>query len=60
MTKKGLPFNCSKKRKPSLLPIPLDFYAGKGDLETVKLLLDAGVDVNAKNSRGSNALTGAS
>lgn len=60
MKKKGLPFNCPKKRKPSLLPIPLDFCAGKGDLETVKLLLDTGVNVNAKNSRGSNALIGAS
>lgn len=35
-------------------------FSGQGDLPTVKLLLDAGVDVNAKNSRGSNALIEAS
>jgi ankyrin repeat protein len=35
-------------------------YSSKGDLETVKLLHDAGIEVNAGNGRGSNALTEAS
>lgn len=38
----------------------LTAYSSQGDLATVKLLLDAGVDVNAKNSDGSNALVAAS
>lgn len=36
------------------------FYSSKGDLKTVKLLLYAGVEVNTKNSSGSNALIEAS
>lgn len=38
----------------------LSIYSNKGDLKTVKLLLDAGVDVNAQDSRGSRALIEAS
>lgn len=35
-------------------------YSSQGDLEKVKLLLDAGLEVNAKYSRGSSALIEAS
>jgi len=38
----------------------LGVYSSKGNLGTVKLLLDAGIEVNTKNSRGSNALIEAS
>ena len=38
----------------------LGIYSSRGDLPTVKLLLEAGVDVNSKESRGSNALIEAS
>ncbi|MFZ1545572.1 MAG: ankyrin repeat domain-containing protein, partial [Candidatus Nitrotoga sp.] len=38
----------------------LGVYSSKGDLKTVKLLLNAGIEVNTKNSRGSNALIEAS
>jgi ankyrin repeat protein len=38
----------------------LAIYSSQGELPTVRLLLDAGIDVNAKNSRGSNALIEAS
>jgi ankyrin repeat protein/mono/diheme cytochrome c family protein len=35
---------------------PLHHAAGYGDLETIKLLIDNGADVNAKNRRGSTPL----
>lgn len=38
----------------------LGVYSSKGDLEKVKLLLNAGIEVNTKNSHGSNALIEAS
>ena len=38
----------------------LGLYSSKGDLATVKLLLDAGIAVNTRNSRGSTALIEAS
>lgn len=38
----------------------LGIYSSQGDLATVKLLLDTGIDVNSKNSLGSHALIEAS
>lgn len=38
----------------------LGIYSSQGDLAIVKLLLDTGIDVNSKNSLGSNALIEAS
>lgn len=38
----------------------MGIYSSQGDLAMVKLLLDSEVDVNAKNSRGSNSLIEAS
>jgi len=38
----------------------LSFYSAKGDLATVKLLINAGIDVNAQTSGGSYALIEAS
>ena len=49
-----------KKKNIAVSADSLCFYSSKGDLKTVKLLLDAGVEVNAKNSSGSTALIEAS
>lgn len=48
-----------KSRNITISADNLGAFAGQGDLATVKLLIDAGVDVNAKNSQGGNALTDA-
>ena len=49
-----------QQKKIAVSADSLCFFAGKGDLATVKSLLDAGVDVNAKDSRGSRPLIDAS
>jgi peptidoglycan/LPS O-acetylase OafA/YrhL len=38
----------------------LSYFSARGDLETVNLLIKAGVDLNSKNSTGGNALIDAS
>jgi ankyrin repeat protein len=45
-----------QKKNIPLTVESLSFYSNKGDLETVKLLVNAGVDVNTINSSGNNAL----
>jgi ankyrin repeat protein len=49
-----------QQKKIAISADSLCFFANKGDLATVKSLLSAGVDVNAKDSRGSRALIDAS
>jgi ankyrin repeat protein len=57
---KDSPIKSLQQKKIAVSADNLCFFASKGDLATVKLLLDAGVDVNAKDSRGSRALIDAS
>jgi uncharacterized protein len=49
-----------KKKNIAVSADSLGVYSNRGDLKTVKLLLKAGVEINAQNSHGSNALTDAS
>lgn len=49
-----------KKHNIAVSADNLSGFSNKGDLATVKLLLEAGVDVNAKDSQGSTALREAS
>lgn len=50
----------NKKKNVAVSVDSLSICSSQGGLATVKLLLDAGVEANAKNSRGSNALIEAS
>ena len=59
-SKKESAIESLKSRNITISADNLGVFASQGDLATVKLLVDAGVDVNAKNSRGGNALTDAS
>ena len=59
-SKKESAIESLKSRNITISAENLGVFASQGDLATVKLLVDAGVDVNAKNSRGGNALTDAS
>lgn len=59
-SKKDAAIESLRKNKIALTADNLGFYSSKGDLEKVKLLLDAGVDVNAIGSTGSSALISAS
>ncbi|MBK7766263.1 MAG: ankyrin repeat domain-containing protein [Sulfuritalea sp.] len=49
-----------KKKNIDVSVDSLAFYASQGDLATTRLLLDAGVTLNAKTSRGSLPLVDAS
>lgn len=59
-SKKDSAIESLKAKNVAITADSLGIYSSQGDLPTVKLLLDAGIDVNAKNSRGSNALIEAS
>jgi ankyrin repeat protein len=59
-SKKDSAIESLKAKNVTITADSLGIYSSQGDLPTVKLLLDAGIDVNAKNSRGSNALIEAS
>ncbi len=59
-SKKDSAIESLKAKNVAVTAESLNSYSGQGDLPTVKLLLDAGIDVNAKNSRGTNALIEAS
>lgn len=59
-SKKDSSIESLKAKNVAITADSLGIYSSQGDLQTVKLLLDAGIDVNAKNSRGSNALIEAS
>lgn len=59
-SKKDSAIESLKAKNIAVTADSLGIYSSQGDLPTVKLLLDAGIDVNAKNSRGSNALIEAS
>jgi hypothetical protein len=49
-----------KKQHVEISIDSLSYHAGQGDQKMVKLLIEAGIDVNGKNNRGSNALIDAS
>jgi hypothetical protein len=55
-----LPSESSQKKNIAFSVDSLSISSSKGDLKTVKSLLDEGVDVNARDSRGSRALIDAS
>lgn len=59
-SKKDSAIESPKKKSIAVSVDSLSIYSSQGDLATVKLLLDSGIEVNAKNSRGSNALIEAS
>ncbi len=59
-SKKDSAIESLKVKNVAITADSLGIYSSQGDLPMVKLLLDAGVDVNAKGSRGSNALIDAS
>lgn len=59
-SKKDSAIESLKAKNIAVTADSLGIYSSQGDLPTVKLLLDAGIDVNAKNSSGSNALIEAS
>jgi len=58
--KKDSPLESLHKKNIAVSTDSLGIYSSQGDLAMVKLLLDAGIEVNTKNSRGSNALIEAS
>ena len=59
-SKKDSAIESLKAKNVAVAAESLILYSSQGGLPTVKLLLDAGIDVNAKNSLGSNALIEAS
>lgn len=59
-SKKDSAIDSLKAKNIAITADSLAVYSSQGDLPVVKLLLDAGIDVNAKNSRGSNVLIEAS
>ena len=58
--KKDSPIESLQKKNIAVSTDSLGIYSSQGDLAMVKLLLNAGIEVNAKNSPGSNALIEAS
>lgn len=58
-SKKESAIESLKSKNVTISADSLGVFASQGDLVTVKLLVDAGVDVNAKNAHGGNALTDA-
>ena len=59
-SKKDSAIESLKAKNVAVTTDSLGFYSSQGDLATVKLLLDAGIDVNAKNSHETTALIDAS
>jgi len=59
-SKKDSAIESLKAKNIAITADSLGIYSSQGDLPTVKLLLDAGIDVNAKSSLGNYALIDAS
>lgn len=55
-SKKDSAVSSLKEQHVAVSADSLCFYASMGDLGKIKLLLDAGIEVNTKNSKGSTAL----
>ena len=60
MQQKNSAIESLQKKNIAVSADSLGIYSSQGDLAMVKLLLNAGIEVNAKNSPGSNALIEAS